>query len=163
MHSLNGKTRRTMFGLLVLVWVVCCLWAAPSFAGTVYPTANGWCTSTPEAQGIKSGMLADMMEKIDTGGFPIQSITVIRHGSMVLDAYFFPFEKGEKHIIHSCTKSIMSALVGIAIDKGYIKGVNQKVLDFFPDKRVANLDDRKKAITLQDLLTMASGLKCRDS
>jgi CubicO group peptidase (beta-lactamase class C family) len=163
MHRSNGKTHRRVFRLIVLVWVIGCLGVAPSFAGTVYPTAMGWRTSTPEAQGIKSGVLADMLEKIEAGGYAIQSITVIRHGAMVLDTYFFPFEKREKHIIHSCTKSIMSALVGIAIDKGYIKGVNQKVLDFFPDKRVANLDDRKKAITLQDLLTMASGLKCRDS
>ncbi|MEJ2588233.1 MAG: hypothetical protein P8165_11790 [Deltaproteobacteria bacterium] len=101
MHRSNGKTHRRVFRLIVLVWVIGCLGVAPSFAGTVYPTAMGWRTSTPEAQGIKSGVLADMLEKIEAGGYAIQSITVIRHGAMVLDTYFFPFEKREKHIIHS--------------------------------------------------------------
>ncbi len=57
----------------------------------------------------------------------------------------------------------MSALIGIAIDKGYIQNVDQPITDFFPDKTIANMDDLKKSITLENLLMMASGLKCRDS
>ena len=163
MDCFDRKMCRIIFRLIMLVWLICCLRVAPSLAETVYPSVKGWRASTPEAQGMTSNILADMLEKIEAKDYAIQSVTVVRHGAMVLDAYFFPFEKDEKHIIHSCTKSIMSALVGIAIDKGYIKGVNQRVLDFFPDMAVANLDDRKQAITLEDLLTMASGLKCRDS
>ena len=44
-----------------------------------------------------------------------------------------------KHIIHSCTKSIVSALIGIAIDQGYIEGVHQPVLDLFAERTAANL------------------------
>ena len=54
----------------------------------------------------------------------------------------------------------MSALIGIAIDKGYIKNVNQPITEFFPNKAFANSDDLKKSITLKDLLMMASGLNC---
>jgi CubicO group peptidase (beta-lactamase class C family) len=127
-----------------------------------YPT-EAWQISTPEEQGMQSKLLAEMMEHIKNNSFHIDSILVIRNGNIVFDAYFWPFSKSQKHIIHSCTKSIMSALIGIAIDKGYILNVDQPITDFFPDKTVAGFDDLKKSITLKNLLTMASGLKCRDS
>jgi hypothetical protein len=81
-----------------------------------YPT-QGWQISTPEKQGMKSQMLAEMMEHIKENSFNIDSILIVRNGYMVLDAYFYPYSKGQKHIIHSCTKSIMSALIGIATQR----------------------------------------------
>jgi CubicO group peptidase (beta-lactamase class C family) len=54
-------------------------------------------------------------------------------------------------------------LIGIAIDEGYIESVDQPVLDFFPERTGANLDANKKAMTLEHLLTMTSGLECQDS
>lgn len=65
--------------------------------------------------------------------------------------------------LYSCSKSVTSALIGIAIDKGYIKGVNQPVLDFFPQRNAKNLDAAKKAMTLEHLLTMTTGLECHDN
>lgn len=127
-----------------------------------WPT-KGWRTSTPEEQGMHSGVLADILEIIQKEGYNIDNITIIRNGYLVTDAYFYPFEKGMKHSIHSCTKSITSALVGIALEMGYIKDINQPILEFFPEKTIANLDERKRAITLKHLLTMTSGLRCRDS
>ena len=129
---------------------------------STYP-AEEWLISTPEEQGMHSHRLVEMMEHVKTNNFSIDSILVVRNGYVVLDAYFYPFSKGQKHIIHSCTKSIMSALIGIAIDKGYIQSVDQPITDFFPGKKFANMDDQKKSITLENLLMMASGLKCRDS
>lgn len=81
-----------------------------------YPT-QGWQISTPEKQGMKSQMLAEMMEHIKENSFNIDSILIVRNGYMVLDAYFYPYSKGQKHIIHSCKKSIMSALIGIATQR----------------------------------------------
>jgi len=66
-------------------------------------------------------------------------------------------------VIHSVTKSFTSALVGIALDKGYIKSVKQPLLEFFPEETIANLDEQKKAITLEHLLIMSSGLDTKDS
>jgi CubicO group peptidase (beta-lactamase class C family) len=127
-----------------------------------YPT-QGWKISTPEMQGMHSQMLTEMMEHIEKNNFNIDSLLIVRNGYMVFDAYFYPFSNEQKHHIYSCTKSIMSALIGIAIDKGYIQNVDQPITDFFPDKAFANMDDLKKSITLKNLLMMASGLKCRDS
>lgn len=132
---------------------------------TAYWPTKGWRTSTPEEQGMDSGVLMEMMNTIlsETPPYNIDSITIIRNGYMVFDATFFPFQPGTKHIVHSCTKSIVSALVGIAIEHGYIKSVQQPVLDIFPERTVENLTTYKEAMTLEDVLIMATGLECRDS
>jgi CubicO group peptidase (beta-lactamase class C family) len=110
-----------------------------------------------------SEMLADMLSAIRDGGYEIHGVVVVRHGYLVVDAYLHPFAPDSRHVIRSCTKSIVSALVGIAIDERYIEGVDQPVLDFFPQRSVANLDANKEAMTLEHLLTMTSGLNCQDS
>jgi CubicO group peptidase (beta-lactamase class C family) len=139
--------------------------ATPKTATPVssYWPTEGWRASTPEQQGMDSEMLAEMLETIQEQGHNIDSVLVVRNGYMVADATIFPFEPGSRHIIYSCTKSVVSALIGIAIDAGYIEGVDQLVLDFFPGRGVANLDTDKEAMTLEDVLTMSTGLECRDS
>jgi CubicO group peptidase (beta-lactamase class C family) len=112
---------------------------------------------------MDSEMLADMLDTIQKRNYHIDSVSVVRNGYMVADAYVHPFSPDSRHVIHSCTKSIISALVGIAIEEGYIKSVEQPVLDFFPGRTVAHLDANKKAMTLEDVLTMSTGLECRDS
>jgi CubicO group peptidase (beta-lactamase class C family) len=112
---------------------------------------------------MDSGKLIEMMEKVRDENYAIDSITIIRNGYLVTDAYIYPFRKNTKHVIHSVTKSFTSVLVGIALDKGYIKSVKQPLLEFFPEKTIANLDEQKKAITLEHLLIMSSGLDTKDS
>ncbi|MDC0255028.1 beta-lactamase family protein [Bacteriovoracales bacterium] len=122
-----------------------------------------WKQSTPEKQGVDSKKLIEMMELIKDKDYKIDSISIIRNGFLVTDYYKYPFKKGKKHIIHSVSKSFLSALVGIAIDKGFIKSVKTKVIGFFPDKLSPNMDENIKDITLEHLLMMASGLKTEDS
>ncbi|PWI46405.1 6-aminohexanoate hydrolase [Candidatus Heimdallarchaeota archaeon B3_Heim] len=119
-----------------------------------------WRTSPLEKQGIDSKKLAEAIDYIMENDPNIHSMLVIRNGYIVTDAYFYPFAADAKHDIASVTKSITSTLIGIAIQKGYIKSVKQTVLDFFPGRKIANLDEEKKAITVEDLLTMKSGMKC---
>ncbi len=88
----------------------------------------------------------------------LHSMLVIRHGYVVKEKYYPPFDADYADELYSCTKSFVSALVGIAIDKGYITDVSQPVLGFFPDKKFEKTDSRKKAMKLEDLLTMTSGL-----
>ena len=127
-----------------------------------WPT-KGWRTSTPEKQGIDTKKLIEMMKVIKNNDYGIDSLTIVRNGFLVTDFYKYPFRKGNKHIIHSVSKSFLSSLVGIAIDKGFIKSINVPVLDFFPNKKFSNVDKNKKSMTLEHLLMMASGLKTKDS
>ena len=127
-----------------------------------WPT-KGWRTASPESQGVDSNLLENMLNMKWKKDLDIDSVLVVRNGYIVLDAYSYPREANHTHNIYSCTKSVTSALIGIAIDKGYIKGVNQPVLDFFKKRDAENLDANKKAMTLEHLLTMTTGLECRDS
>ena len=126
-----------------------------------WPT-GGWRTATPESQGMDSTLLIDMLDTIWKKNLEIHSVLIIRNGYMILDAYSYPFTSKIAHHIDACTQSITSALVGIAIDKGYITGVNQTLLDFFPNRTVKHIDTKKKRLKLENLLTMTSGLKCSD-
>ena len=125
-----------------------------------YVPADEWRTSTPEEQGIDSELLVQACNFARQHELHIHSLLIIRHGYAVVDAYFHPFLPRTMHDLASCTKSFTATLIGIAIDKGFIKSVEQPVLDFFPNNRVANITDLKKELTLEHLLTMTSGMAC---
>ncbi|MDA3918303.1 MAG: serine hydrolase [Deltaproteobacteria bacterium] len=161
MKILKNRLYLISYGLAIFTFTIFS-YSHANGSGKNFPTTK-WQTSAPEEQGMQSHVLAQMLEHIKDKSLQIESISIVRNGYMVMDAYFWPFLKTRKHIIHSCTKSIMSALIGIAIDKGYIKSVNQPITDFFSDKTVAKMDELKQSITLENLLMMASGLKCQDS
>ena len=137
--------------------------AAKTTAAAAQWPNEEWATSTPEEQGMDSQRLAEMFETIRERSLAVDSVTVIRNGTMVADATVYPFSPDSRHVIHSCTKSIVSALVGIAIHQGHLEGLEQPILDIFQDRRVARIDADKRAMTLEHVLMMASGLECRDS
>jgi CubicO group peptidase (beta-lactamase class C family) len=155
--------RRIPFVTLVVILLASLVPVASAQESETYWPTGDWRTSTPEEQGIDSQKLADMLALVARRDYNIHSISIIRHGYLVLDVYQPPANPDARHIIHSCTKSVTSILIGIAIDQGYIKSVEQPVLGFFPDRTFQNMDARKESITLEDVLMMASGLDCRDS
>jgi CubicO group peptidase (beta-lactamase class C family) len=124
-----------------------------------WPT-QGWRTSTPEEQGIDSEKLAEAVEYIIKNNVNIHSFLVIRNGYLVADVCFYPYAPDTKHDFASVTKSLTSTLVGIAVEKGLIESTDLSMLDFFSDRTVNNLDEAKKSMSLDDLLTMRSGLNC---
>ena len=133
--------------------------ASPIATETYWPT-HGWRSSTPEAQGVDSEVLAQAFDYVRQNHIPIHSLLVVRNGYVVLDAYFYPFQKGLVHDGASTTKSITSTLIGIAIGEHRLNSVRQTVLSLFPGRNIANHDERKERMTVEDLLTMTSGLDC---
>jgi CubicO group peptidase (beta-lactamase class C family) len=140
------------FATFVLTW----LWAGTAFASeTPWPTA-GWSPSTPEEQGMSSGILADL---IDTVGTRKQdSLLVVRHGRIVAEAYYAPYRAGIPHALRSITKSVIGTLTAVEVREGLLDGPNHPVMDLFADKQIANVDDKKRALTVQNLLDMTSGI-----
>lgn len=124
----------------------------------VYWPTQTWRTSTPEQQGIDSGKLAEMLEVIQKQGVKIDSLMVIRNGSLLLDAYFNPYDGTFPHDLASVTKSVMTTLIGIAADQGQVQ-LDQPMVSYFPDRTIANLDARKGAITVRHLAGMVNGFK----
>ncbi len=127
-----------------------------------WPT-SGWRTSLPEEQGMDSQKLALMLESVKQKNLSLHSLLVIRNGYIVSETYFQSYNQDVKHEVYSCTKSVIATLVGIAVDKGYIAGINAPVKDFFPGRTFENEDARKDAMTLENLLTMTSGLAWEES
>lgn len=119
---------------------------------------NKWQVSSPKEQQMSSKELIELMKYIRNNNFNIHSLLIIRNDHIVLDASFYPFQKGYVHDMASVTKSIMSLLTGIAIDKGFIQDENQKVIEFFPEYAVP--ENFNKDLSIKHLLNMTSGFEC---
>jgi CubicO group peptidase (beta-lactamase class C family) len=123
-----------------------------------WPT-DEWRTATPKEQDMDPARLQQMMDLIDEQGFAYHSVLVVRHGRIVFEEYRNGYNQDTKHHLQSVTKSFSSMLIGIAIHQGFLEGVEQKVVDLFPDHTIANLDARKQRLTLEHLLTMSDGME----
>ncbi|MCK5058700.1 MAG: hypothetical protein KAT34_18765 [Candidatus Aminicenantes bacterium] len=108
-----------------------------------WPTEK-WRNATPESQGMDSEILNNMLNFITMSRKAIRSVIVVRNGYMITEAYFYPFKKKMWHIMHSCSKSIMSSLIGIALEKKLISNINTPVINYFNGLNISNLDERKK-------------------
>jgi CubicO group peptidase (beta-lactamase class C family) len=122
------------------------------------PPDAGSRTTTHESRTPPPGQraLADVA-KLAAGIPRLHSLVVSQHGQIALEYYATPRARRLSNI-KSASKSIISALVGIAIERRLIKGVEQPIADYFPELR-KDSDPRKQKITIEDLLTMRSGLE----
>jgi CubicO group peptidase (beta-lactamase class C family) len=133
----------------------------------IWPTKE-WQTSTPEEQGMDSKELANLVDFgarriLATPGVTLSSmldsLLVVRRGKIVVEAYYAPYAAGIRHDIRSATKAVIGTLIAIASNDGLLDSTRHRVLDFFDSRGIANVDDRKEAITVQSLLDMTSGLE----
>jgi CubicO group peptidase (beta-lactamase class C family) len=124
---------------------------------TYWPT-EGWLTSTPEQQGFDSAKLAEGILAMRENGIRIHSLLMIRNGSVFLDAYFYPYHDSNYHDLCSVTKSFMTTLIGIAANQGKLD-LDQPIVSLFPDRTIANLDERKEHITVRHLVSMVNGFE----
>ena len=121
---------------------------------------SNWETGLPEQGGLDSAALVEMFDFVRQNAVPVHSVQIVRHGRLLLDAYFYPYGLGVPHDVASVTKSVTSTLIGLAIQKGLLRDVHQPLLSLFPNRTVLNPDERKQKITLDDLLTMQAGWDC---
>jgi CubicO group peptidase (beta-lactamase class C family) len=140
---------------------------APSATEIIWPT-NGWQTSSPEEQGLDSKKLAELVDFgarriLATPGVTLSSmfdsLLVVRHGKIVVEVYYAPYTAGIPHSIYGCTQAVVSTLIAITSKDGLLDSPSHRVLEFFDRHSIANVDDRKEAITIQSLLDMTSGLE----
>jgi CubicO group peptidase (beta-lactamase class C family) len=123
---------------------------------TPWPTKS-WQVSTPEEQGMDSASLARLVETVGT--YKQDSLMIVRHGKIVVEAYYAPYIAGISHDLRSVTKSVVGTLTAIQLKNGSLDSVDHPVMDLFSDKQIQNVDDRKKAMTVQSLLDMTSGIE----
>ena len=132
---------------------------------------DGWVTASPESVGMDGARLCGIAERLQLRSTEVHSVVVARHGKLVFEQYFagidqpwgqpesrIEFTPTTKHDMRSASKSVTSLLVGIAIDRKLIAGVDEPVIKFFPEHR-SGTSAGWDALTLRHLLTMSSGIK----
>jgi CubicO group peptidase (beta-lactamase class C family) len=150
---------------LAITISLCAVWVSAQTSRASVPSkSEEWIASDPESVGMSGKPLRDMEEAIRAGQFKkIGSVLVARHGKVVYESYF-DGDASTLRDTRSATKSITSALVGIAIADKKLRGVNARVLELLPERarKMQNPDPRKDKITIEDFLTMSSPLECDD-
>jgi CubicO group peptidase (beta-lactamase class C family) len=121
---------------------------------------DGWQVSSLSDEGMDEQLIAKLTNQIMEGKYKgIHSIVLLKNGKLVHEAYFDGYSRDSLHKIFSITKSVTSALIGIAIDKGYISGVEAPLKTFFPRYMSSFDSGAKGSITIRDILTLTSGLE----
>jgi CubicO group peptidase (beta-lactamase class C family) len=126
---------------------------------------DGWPTAKPSDEGLDVAPIRDMVRAIVEQEMTFtHSVLVARRGRLVVEEYFYGFDRDTWHDMRSASKTVTSTLIGLAIDRQRIESVHEPALAFFPQYRYyANWDHRKAQITVRDLLRMSSGLDANDS
>jgi len=140
-----------------MVFVTLTLLLIPSRACDDSPTSIGsYRFPLAEQHGIDAERLEEAYISAERSD-RVNSLLVERHGVLVAEAYFRGYGPDSLNTVWSVTKSFNSALIGIAIDQGYIESVDETIADYL-GSAVPDLDPEKGSITLGNLLTMSSGL-----
>ena len=149
------RTRSIVFvvsAAVVFALAACSLFPSAAAPAPDYWPTEGWRTAAPEEHGFDSAALAEHLLKLHEDGVRLDSLLLIRNGYVLLDAYFAPYDGSFVHDMASVTKSITTTLIGIAADQGKLS-LDDKLVSFFPDRTIANLDANKEQITLRDMDT----------
>ncbi len=111
--------------------------------------------STPEKQGVSSAQVLAFVEALDSVD-QVHSVMIVRHGNVVAEGWWTPYDDATKHELYSLSKSFTSTAVGFAVAEGKLT-VDDEVLKFFPDDAPADPSANLKAMRVRDILSMSTG------
>ena len=112
--------------------------------------------TVPEKVGVSSRVLVEMYEELKKNALPIHSMILMRHGKIVTNGYWYPYRKDMNHIIYSTSKSITALAVGLCIEEGRF-GLEDRLVDFFPELITGPVHEFTGMRTIRHLLTMTDG------
>ncbi|ULQ52071.1 ChbG/HpnK family deacetylase [Flavihumibacter fluvii] len=117
---------------------------------------NSLPRSTPEAQGVSSESLIRFIDTLQNSPHEFHSIMILRHGKVIAEGWWKPFQPNLVHTMYSCSKSFTATAIGFLVAEKKLT-VEDKVISFFPDKLPDNISDHLKALRIRDLLSMSVG------
>jgi CubicO group peptidase (beta-lactamase class C family) len=138
--------------------------------GTPTTLDDGWTIATPESVGVDGARLCAIAARLKETAANVHAVVIIRHGKLVFEQYFpgpderwdvagqFDHDATMPHDMRSASKSVISLLVGIAIDRKLIASADEPVVKFFPDYAAVKSPGWDQ-VTLRHLLTMSSGMQ----
>jgi CubicO group peptidase (beta-lactamase class C family) len=131
------------------------------YTGTYWPTKE-WRECRPEAVGLNSEKLRLAIEYAATPAFNTEGLVIIRKGHIAGEAYFGNFKINSTHVSHSMAKSFTSTLIGIAIDKGLIKGIDERICPYYAEWNCNDQADLRRKITIRHAMTLTTGLEWQE-
>ncbi|UCD37432.1 MAG: serine hydrolase [Fidelibacterota bacterium] len=149
---MHRKIMYTTAGLIVgLLLVACSPKTFDSEYQSDYPLA--------EEEGLNGKALEWLVQDIDEGKYgEVRSLVIMRNDRIVLEEYFRGYEQDDLQSLYSITKSVLSALFGIAFHQGYINSLDKPMLGYFDEyEPIQNVDSWKESITVEHLLSMSAG------
>ena len=147
------RVPRLLFSLLVGIGGAGCE-SHPSFAPPVddRPIDGEWPVAGAAEVGLDAARLEGLRTKLRGGGYPeMYSFLIVRHGRLVFEEYFGERSVSELHSMQSVSKSVASLLVGIALEQGALRSVDQPVIELFPDYDMGDAGEWKRSLTVEDL------------
>lgn len=149
--------------------------ASASACGTPLASDDGWAIASPDSVGIDGASLCGIAIRLKASDADVHAVVIARHGRLVFEQYFrgydepwgapngqHDFNSTTRHDMRSASKSVVSLLLGIAIERKLIAGIDEPVVKFFPEwaaLKTPGWDD----ITLRHLLTMSSGIQWEEN
>lgn len=112
--------------------------------------------SAPEAQGVSSAALLECVTALDQQIEGMHSLMVARHGQVIAEGWWAPYDAQHNHVLYSLSKSFTSTAVGLAVAEGKLS-IDDEVLKFFPGDAPTNASSNLKAMRVRDLLMMSTG------
>ena len=112
--------------------------------------------SGPERQGISSSAILEFVDLAEKKVDALHSFMVVRHGHVVAEGWWSPYQAESPHALYSLSKSFTSTAVGLAVAEGKLS-VDDEVLRFFPDDAPKESSNNLKAMRVSDLLRMSTG------
>ncbi len=144
-------TTRRLF-LKQLSLTAAALFSAPAWA----EVAAGLPRSTPAAEGVDAAGIHAFLDALAAQKMEAHSFMLVRHGRVVAEGWWAPYERGLRHTLYSLSKSFTSTAIGLLVADGKLT-VEEKVASIFPDELPATVSENLAAVRVKDLLTMSVG------
>ncbi|MBA2400193.1 MAG: serine hydrolase [Bradyrhizobium sp.] len=171
MREGSRKLRGLGFAAMLLLATSAAVRGQTSMAcGTPTALDDGWSIATPESVGLDGARLCAIAARMKETEANVHAVVIVRHGKLVFEQYFsghdeqwvvagqYDFDATTKHDMRSASKSVISLLVGIAIDRKLIASADEPVVKFFPEYAALKTPGWDQ-VTLRHLLTMSSGIQ----
>ncbi len=133
--------------------LVCGLWLVGAAVATV---AAAFEQALPEAEGVASPAVLAWVEAVERDVDALHSFMLVRHGKVVAEGWWAPYERDRPHMLYSLSKSFAATAIGFAADEGKL-GLDDRVASFFPDRLPAAPGENLLRMRVRDLLCMGSG------
>jgi CubicO group peptidase (beta-lactamase class C family) len=152
-------TCRRLRYFFVVAFFLCAVSCGSTTGRADYWPTDGWRSSPPEEQGLDPKALSEIDYYVKETFPAVKGVLVVRNGYVVFENYYQGYDRSDYHHVFSVTKSVTSALVGIALKEDHIEDLDQHLPEFFPEHFGPGTDPRKRQITVENLLTMANGFR----